>query len=151
MDTACFKSNMKSKSCIRSNNKHNRYTKSISDRLRTTQRATRAVLAFLNQRDPRASQLRATQRTGAASRRRFCGLPERAAATSGQARGWWPPCEELQTLASTHPRGRAPTLCTRTCGNSNHACLSTGPVLEAPCGGGAGLGRDRPRADPAAR
>jgi hypothetical protein len=26
-----------------------------------------------------------------------------------------------------------------------------GPVLEAPCGGGAGLGRDRPRADPAAR
>jgi hypothetical protein len=26
-----------------------------------------------------------------------------------------------------------------------------GPVLETPCGGGAGLGRDRPRADPAAR
>ncbi len=36
-------------------------------------------------------------------------------------------------------------------GRSLAQLKSCGPVLEAPFGGGAGLGRDRPRADPAAR
>ncbi len=67
------------------------------------------------------STVRATRRTGSASRRRFCGLAGWAAPTSGRARDWWPPCEELQTLR----RNRAPTLCPRTCGTPNHACLST--------------------------
>jgi hypothetical protein len=63
------------------------------------------------------STVRATRWTDSASRRRFCGLAGRAAPTSGRGIGGLP--------ARSCRRFGAPTLCPRTCGTPNHACLST--------------------------
>ncbi len=60
------------------------------------------------------------------------------AATGARIVPWRQPGDWLIIFRSPPPRFSAPS---PTCGL----------VLEAPCGGGAGLGRDRPRSDPAAR